>query len=87
MGHDHDPVRARNVWELALRRWREQEPQKEKPNNLALDQIAGRLARLEEEQGNYPKAIEYLELVKTVSPNAESLQEQIDKLKQKAGKS
>jgi tetratricopeptide (TPR) repeat protein len=87
LDYDHDPARARNVLELALRRWREQEPQKEKPDNLALDQIAGRLGNLEEEQGNYAKAIEYLEMAKTVSPHADALQEQIDKLKQKVGKS
>jgi tetratricopeptide (TPR) repeat protein len=87
LDYDHDPARARNVLELALRRWREQEPQKEKPDNFALDQIAGYLGRLEEEQGNYARAIEYLELAKTVSPHADALQEQIDKLKQKTGKS
>ena len=87
MDYDHDLPRARNVLELALRRWREQEPRKEKPNNFALDEIAGRLGRLEEQQGNYAKAIEYLELAKTVSPHADDLQDQIDKLKQKVGKS
>jgi tetratricopeptide (TPR) repeat protein len=87
LDYDHDTARARNVLELALRRWREQEPQKEKPNNLALDGIANRLGHLEEDQGNYAKAISYFELAKTVSPNANSLQEEIDKLKQKVGKS
>ena len=84
--YEHDPVRARNVWELALRRWREQEPQKEKPNNFALEQIAVNLGHLEREQGNYPKAIEYLESAKTVSPSPDALQQQIDELKQKIPK-
>jgi tetratricopeptide (TPR) repeat protein len=87
LNYNHDPASARNVLELALQRWREQEPQKEKPNNLALDQIADQLGSLEEEQGNYARAIEYFELAKTVSPHAEALQERIDKLKQKVGKS
>lgn len=79
----HDPVRARNLWELALRRWREQESGKKEPNTPVLEEITVRLARLEEEQGNLPKAIEYLEEAKRVSPFAQSLQNQIDELKKK----
>ena len=79
----HDPVRSRNVWELALRRWREQEPGKKKPDNYSLDKITVNLARLEEEQGNPERAIDYLQQAKAVSPATEELQKQIDEIKHK----
>jgi len=81
--NDHDPIRARNLWELALRRWKEQETGKPKPDNRALDEIAVNLARVEEEQGNLAQAIAYLEVAKGVSPAPETLQKQIEELKQK----
>jgi tetratricopeptide (TPR) repeat protein len=81
--NSHDPDHARNVWEIALRRWREQEPGKQEPNNFAFDEITVNLARLEEQQGNFARAIEYLELAKTVSPAPEALEKQIKDLKQK----
>jgi tetratricopeptide (TPR) repeat protein len=79
----HDPVRARNVWELALRYWREQEPGKKTPDNYTLDKILVNLAHVEEEQGNLQKVIEYLEQAKAVSPGPDALQKQIDDLRRK----
>jgi tetratricopeptide (TPR) repeat protein len=76
-----DPKRARGVWELALRRWREQETDKKDPNTLALDKITVNLAKLEQEQGNTALAIKYLEEAKKVSPDPEALQARIDELK------
>ncbi len=84
----HDPLRARNLWQLALRRWQEQEPGKKDPDKLGLDRILMNLAHLEHEQGNWLQEIEYLERAKTVSPHPESLQEQIVEARQKlSGKS
>lgn len=79
----HDADRARNVWELALRRWRETEVGKEDPNLLLMGQITVNLAALEEEAGNYDKAISYLELGKMASPNPQALDKQIEEIKQK----
>jgi tetratricopeptide (TPR) repeat protein len=79
----HENARARNVWELALKRWREQESGKEKPDNLALDQITGNLARVEEEDGNLEKAIEYYEQAIKVSPSPDAIEKSIRELKQK----
>jgi tetratricopeptide (TPR) repeat protein len=77
----HDPTRARNLWRLAMRRWREQEPGKKDPDNVALDEIATRLAHLEAEQGNLQQAIDYLEQAKKVSPSPSFVQQEIDELK------
>jgi|WetSurMetagenome_2_1015567.scaffolds.fasta_scaffold271693_1 tetratricopeptide (TPR) repeat protein len=80
-----DTARARNLWSAALDRWNEQEPQKEKPNLFALDQILVNLARLEEKQGNYAQAIHWLEMAiaKDASPSPDALRKQIDELKAK----
>ena len=82
----HDLQRARNVWEFALRRWQEQQPDKKEPDLFALSEISVSLARLEEEAGNFDRAIAYLELARKASPQPESLQKQIEELKQKAGR-
>jgi tetratricopeptide (TPR) repeat protein len=78
----HDPARARKVWELALRRWSEQEAAGKKPDPIQLEQIAVSLARLEEKEGNLARVVELLELAKKGSPHPEVLQQQIDELKE-----
>ncbi len=79
----HDNSRARNVWELALRKWTAQSLAKKDPDPLQLEQIAVNLARLEEDEGNLKRAVELLEVAKKVSPQPQVLQEQIEALKQK----
>jgi len=79
----HDPARARNVWDLGLRRWSEQEAAGKNPDLFPLEQIAVNLSRLEEQEGNFARAIQLLEIAKRASPNPEALQKQIDELKQK----
>jgi len=76
-----DIARARNVFELALRNWREREGAKPEPNILLGVQILNQLALLEREQQNYPRAIEHYMLLKEVSPHKELVQAWIDYLK------
>jgi tetratricopeptide (TPR) repeat protein len=83
----HDKSRARNLWELALRRWQEQEAPKKEPDTFALAEITTNLSRLEQEEGNIEQAIKYLEIAKSGSPRPEVLQKQIDELKLKFGNS
>jgi tetratricopeptide (TPR) repeat protein len=83
--NNHDPARTRKIWDLALRRWSEQETADKKPDLLKLGQIAVNLARLEEKEGNLARAIQLLELSQKGSPHPEVLQPQIDELKQKLG--
>ena len=64
----HDPVRARRYWESALRIWSQQEVANKEPDLLKLDEIASRLARLEEKEGNLVQAIQYWELAKSGRP-------------------
>ncbi|PYL01128.1 MAG: hypothetical protein DME19_02755 [Verrucomicrobia bacterium] len=80
----NDPERARNVWELGLRKWHEQSARHARQDNFVLEQTLTQLARLEEREGNLPKAVSYLEELKTVSPLPDTIQLQINELKQKA---
>jgi tetratricopeptide (TPR) repeat protein len=79
----HDAARARKFWDLALRRWSEQEAANKKPDQRKLGEIADNLAHLEEKEGSLARAIQLLELSKKASPNPQALQKQIDELKQK----
>lgn len=78
-----DPQRAGNLWRAALDRWNRQELAKEKPDLFALDEIAVRLSRVAEEQGNRDQAIHWLQLVleKDASPSPEAIRAQIDRLR------
>jgi tetratricopeptide (TPR) repeat protein len=79
-----DPQTARNLWELALRRWNEHEPQKPKPNYFILLQICTELTRLELSEKHFDRAVEYLEIMKKFSPNSEEIRKRIEEIK--AGK-
>lgn len=76
-----DPDRARNVWEVALRNWRETEAGKPEPNILPYAQLLGELATLEEARQNYPKALEHLAALEKISPNRASIQKWMEDLK------
>jgi tetratricopeptide (TPR) repeat protein len=80
----HEPDRARKVWDLALVRWNSQEAAKPEPNLFLLEQITVRLANLEADAGNLPRAINLMELAKKASPHPEAIQKQIEELRQKA---
>jgi len=81
----HDRNRARNLWELALRKWHEQREGKSEGSMFVYAQILGRLAWLEEEEENYGKALEYLTLLKPHSPNQAGLEKWMRDLKEKMG--
>ena len=80
---DHDEDRAATVWKMSLRRWAQQEPQKEKPNFGALLDLTLDLARYEEQHGDYKAAIAYLEQAKTVSPSPVAIEKQISELRKR----
>jgi len=81
-----DANRARNVWELALRYWHAQEDKKEHPDLFTFEQIVIHLSRIEEQAGNLPKAIEYLQMAAKVSVYSAQLDRQIAELRQKSAK-
>lgn len=77
-----DNFRARNIWELALRRWNEKFGNSKEPDTFLLQQILAQLAALERDEKNYAKSIEYFEKLKPLSPNPNGIQKQIDELKE-----
>jgi tetratricopeptide (TPR) repeat protein len=79
-----EPARARSVWELAMRRWTDQQLAKKNPDVRKLGEIALYLSRLEEKEGNYARASQLLELCQKTSPRPEALQPQVDELKRKS---
>jgi tetratricopeptide (TPR) repeat protein len=82
----HDTNRARNVLMAALRCW-EAQSANVKTNTeaqLVCEEITMNLAHLEENAGNWPQAIQYLEIAKPVSPAPDAIQKQIDEARQKS---
>ena len=79
----HDPGRARGLWELALRRWREREGNKKDPDRHGFEEIVINLARVEEQTGDLKRAIEYLEMAIPASPNPQALRQQVIELQGK----
>ena len=81
----HDTNRARNVWELAAKKWRQLgDSEKTKTENkLVFERITTHLAELEKDAGNLPQAIRWFQTAQTVSLTPGALQKQIDELKSK----
>ena len=79
----HEADRARNIWELALARWTSQQAGKKQPDLFQLEQIAVHLAALEDQAGNYQRAIDLFELGKKGSPHPADLQNHINTIRQK----
>ena len=81
-----DPARARNFWEAGLRHLKAQELGKpeDQRNTLAYATLLGNLAKLEESQGRFTRAIDYLTELKGVSPNKEALTRWISELQGRA---
>ncbi len=82
-----EPDRARNFYEAALRKWRSIETGKAEPDRFSLDRIVSRLALLEETAGNLQRALEYMNVWKSVSASPDAVQERIDALKTRIEKS
>jgi len=78
-----DNERARNILELALARWREQENSKpaDQQNLLAAAQILNYLALIEDRAGNKERSIRWLEIVRKLSPHPEEIDKRIAELR------
>jgi tetratricopeptide (TPR) repeat protein len=74
-----DYARARNVLEIAISRWREQENPKpvEQQNRFSAEQILNYLARVEDRSGNRERVVSWLEIVRKVSPHPDEIDKRI----------
>jgi tetratricopeptide (TPR) repeat protein len=79
-----DMNRARRIWHAALMQFRKTRATEAIEDVLLYAQILIHLTKLEEEAGNYSKAIEHLKDLLVVSPNKTSIQKWIDGLSPKA---
>jgi tetratricopeptide (TPR) repeat protein len=75
--------RARMLWELALKKYRESEPFKNGSDFLLHLELLGQLGKLEEQEKNYAAALKYFEQLKEISPSKDKVQEWIDWLRAK----
>jgi tetratricopeptide (TPR) repeat protein len=80
LDHHKQPERARNVLELAFRRWEEQESRKSEPDIFVRQQILGQLVVAERQLNHPQRVIELLRLLKPYSPTPAIIQQQIDEL-------
>lgn len=78
-----EPDIARNLWELALRRWLEQDEAGKDPDIIQYDRIVANLASLEEGQGNLYAALDYLKAQVNVTPQPEGVSNHITELEAK----
>lgn len=79
----HETDRARGVWELAVKRWHQQEDNQKEPDFYALHDIATELGHMEDDTGNYSSAIKWLKIAQAHAPNPYAVQKQIDDIKKK----
>ena len=79
----NDFEHARNIWQLAMQRWREQENAKpfDKQNRFVVEQILNSLARVEARLGNREQAVEWLKVVRKVSPYPEEIDKRIEEVR------
>jgi hypothetical protein len=75
-----DPVRARNLFELAWAKWQQQKAAEKKPDELMGSEILGELVRNARQTGDTQRQLHYLELLKPLATDKESVQKQIDAL-------
>ena len=79
----HDRDRARNVWQLGVKKFFLRAPDQQKEDKLTFEELVANLGYLEDEAGNYPDAINWLRAAQKVSPAPDALQKQIDRVQQK----
>lgn len=79
----NDLERARNLWELSMQRWRDQEnpkPQEQQDRFMAV-QILTQLARLESRAGRREVCLGWLVVLKKASKSPDEIQKRIDEVK------
>jgi tetratricopeptide (TPR) repeat protein len=85
----HDRDRARNVWEYAYSQWEKAypklSPEEQTDSRYVAEQITTHLAKLEEDAGQLPMAIEWLQKARPVSKTPEIIQQDINRVSYKLG--
>jgi len=79
----HALDRARNVWELGIKKYFALKPDEQKDNKIIYEGFLVRLGYLEDAAGNEARAIERFRAAQAISPNPQALQQQIDAVQKK----
>jgi len=82
----HDVSSAKNLMELALKKWQQQAAAGRKPDELVSARILISLANLEEREHNWDRAIIYLQRLMEISPSKNELEKRIQELQGKMAK-
>jgi tetratricopeptide (TPR) repeat protein len=83
LNSEKNPVLAHRLWELAIEKWDKQDKAGLKPDDLVRMEALGQLALSEDTAGRYDQSLAWLEKLKAVSPNSESIDKLIEKAKAK----
>jgi tetratricopeptide (TPR) repeat protein len=78
-----DPRVARNIWELALQKWRQQDQAGKNPDPLARREIIAELIRDDEQSGDLRQLLADLEALQIISPGNPTLEKYIQEVKAK----
>jgi len=74
---------ARNIWELALKKWLQQDEAKQNPDPHVREEILGELVRDDEQSGNLKQLLADLEELEKISPNKAGIDKYIQDVKAK----
>jgi tetratricopeptide (TPR) repeat protein len=78
-----DLQRANNLYQLALKKWDQQEKPKEKPDEFALEQILAHLVEVEYQLKDYRECLQHLQRLEPISPYPASVHKTIEDVKTK----
>jgi tetratricopeptide (TPR) repeat protein len=78
-----NPPVARNIWELALNKWRRQDAARENPDPYAQEQILGELVRDDQQSGNLKQLLADLEELDRATPRNAVIEKEIQDVKAK----
>lgn len=81
----HDHPRARTLWQMATDKWSKSETRKPEPDLFMLRQIMSYRAYLEESEGKWAQALEYLRAAKAVASVPDMYDMRIKTYQEKAG--
>jgi tetratricopeptide (TPR) repeat protein len=78
-----DAQRARNLFELALKKWDQQEGKKEKSDLYMREQILAHLVEVESQLKDYQACLRHLEQLAPISPYPDTIRKHIEDIKSK----
>jgi tetratricopeptide (TPR) repeat protein len=78
-----EPSVARNIWEQALQKWRQQDQDKQDPDPKIQEEILGELVRDDQQAGNLKQLLIDLEALEKTSPSKGTLDKYIQEVKDK----